>query len=196
MYTYTVYAHKNKINGKAYVGITLQNPKDRWENGQAYVKTSHFGRAIAKYGWDSFEHIIIVSGISEEAAKEIERSLVETFELTNPDKGYNEAAGGGGGGFLGRHHTDEAKEQIRAKMKERKFTDAHRQHISDAKKGINHHNARTVYQYTKDGRLVGAWPYMNMAANALIISKTSISACCLGKRPSAGGYVWSYNKKG
>ena len=196
MITYSVYAHKHKDSGKTYIGITLQNPKDRWENRMAYTKTSHFGRAIAKYGWDAFEHVIIVSGVSEEAAKEIERSLIATFELTNPDKGYNEAAGGGGGGFLGHHHTKDARRRISEKLKVHEFTETHRKRISEAKGGIKHHFAKTVYQYTKDGNLVGKWPYMNMAANALNICKESISACCKGKRPTAGGYIWTYNEKG
>lgn len=194
--TFTVYAHKNKTNGKIYVGITSQKPKDRWENGKGYPNNSHFGRAIAKYGWDEFEHIIIVSGISETAAKEIEHSLINTFDLTNRENGYNEAAGGGGGGFLGHHHTEDAKKRIREAQKMCAFSDEHKKRISEAKSGIKHHMAKPVYQYTKDGNFVGKWPYMNMAANALNICKNTISQCCLGKRPSAGGFVWSYNEKG
>ena len=65
--------HKNKINGKIYIGKT-NNIKNRWrKDGKGYCKKdskSLFWNAICKYGWDNFEHIIIEDGLtSEEAIK-------------------------------------------------------------------------------------------------------------------------------
>ena len=40
---YTVYQHKNKINGKVYIGITSRTPEDRWgANGCNYKSSPHF----------------------------------------------------------------------------------------------------------------------------------------------------------
>lgn len=192
---YTVYAHKNKINGKIYIGITCQPLKNRWSNGKGYRSASHFGKAINKYGWDAFEHCIIVENVSGRVAKEIEENLIDLLCLTNPERGYNEARGGGGGGMYGKHQSEDAKERIREARKRDGFTEEHRKHISDAKKGLKHHFAKPVYQYKKDGSYVKKWAYMSLAAQKLNIQKTAISSCCLGRRPSAGGFVWSYEER-
>jgi len=54
MNNYTIYIHKNKINGKVYIGQTGQDPKKRWDNGNGYKTCSRFWNAIQKYGWDNF----------------------------------------------------------------------------------------------------------------------------------------------
>ena len=60
MDNYKVYVHVNKINGKLYIGLTKsKNPNRRWENGNGYRNNILFNRAIQKYGWDSFEHIVL-----------------------------------------------------------------------------------------------------------------------------------------
>lgn len=49
---YIVYIHKNKINGKVYVGIThYTNPEKRWSYG--YCGNPYFQSAISKYGFKS-----------------------------------------------------------------------------------------------------------------------------------------------
>jgi hypothetical protein len=192
---YTVYAHINKINGKAYVGITCQKVKDRWKNGNGYA-CMKFSRAIKKYGWDNFKHIVIIENLEQYTAYETEKALIAAFDLTNPQKGYNEACGGASGGMTGKHHTDSAKAKISKARKINGFSAEHRKHISEAKRGVKHHAAKKVYQYTKGGEFVREYSYMNEAAELLKIKKTSISACCKGKRPSAGGYVWTYEKRG
>ena len=73
---YIVYEHVSK-DGKRYIGITMQDIRKRWRNGCGYKKNIHFYRAILKYGWDSFEHNILYSNISEEDAKRFERLLIE-----------------------------------------------------------------------------------------------------------------------
>lgn len=95
MKKFTVYCHISPSN-KKYVGITSTNPQKRWDDGMGYKKNYHFFRAIQKYGWDNFKHIILYSDISEERAKEIERSLVKEWKLTEREFGYNLRDGGDG----------------------------------------------------------------------------------------------------
>lgn len=94
---YTVYKHVNKINGKVYVGITGGNVQRRWRSGKGYKRSPHFRKAIEKYGWDNFDHIIILKGISKETACIVERKLIKRYKSRNPKYGYNIASGGQSG---------------------------------------------------------------------------------------------------
>ena len=61
---YKVYIHINTTNGKRYYGITCQEVEKRWKNGKGYYKNKYFTKAINKYGWDNFEHIVKDKGLT------------------------------------------------------------------------------------------------------------------------------------
>lgn len=65
---FTVYRH-TAPNGKAYIGITSQKPATRWQNGRGYSQNKLFYRAINKYGWESFTHEILFTGLCIETGK-------------------------------------------------------------------------------------------------------------------------------
>ena len=60
---YCVYAHINKHNKKMYIGIT-KNIDKRWIPS-AYKLSPFFNKAIKKYGWDGFNHIILIDNITK-----------------------------------------------------------------------------------------------------------------------------------
>lgn len=91
---WTVYCHISQ-DGKRYFGITSQTLQQRWRNGNGYKK-GYFHNAIEKYGWDSFEHIIIAENLSENDAKEMEKSLIKKYKSNNEYYGYNLTSGGDG----------------------------------------------------------------------------------------------------
>lgn len=107
MNNYTIYMHKNKINGKVYIGQTCQNPTKRWDNGRGYETSSRFYNAILKYGWDNFEHIILYSNLSQEEANMIEEKLIATYKSQDENFGYNIKAGGNN-----TKHTEDTKHKI------------------------------------------------------------------------------------
>lgn len=119
-----VYMHKNKTNDKVYIGITSRDVKDRWGfNGSGYGEQQMaFKRAIDKYGWDGFEHIIIATNLTLQEASDMEISLITIYKSNcrryyNPSYGYNMTDGGEG--TSGRMCTEETKKKIRDKAKER-----------------------------------------------------------------------------
>lgn len=110
MEDYIVYMHKNNVNGKVYIGIT-NNSQRRWRcDGIEYKppkKENQNGRrfwnAIQKYGWDSFENIILAEGLSFDEAIEKEKHFIKLFDATNKLKGYNVSFGGNGGLVYSEH---------------------------------------------------------------------------------------------
>lgn len=189
MKTYCVYRHIFP-NGKSYIGITNDVCR-RWRNGKGYVGQGKIGNAIDKYGWHTIKHEILADSVTIEEARELEKYYIHIFDTIS--NGYNISIGGDAF-FSGQHHTDDARKRISAKMKQYTKTVDHRRHISDKKAGTLHHFAKKVYQFSMDGTFIREWSYMNEASVALQISKGNISQCCLGMRPSAGGYKWSYSR--
>lgn len=94
MNNYIIYKHVNKINGKIYIGQTCQKPEYRWNHGQGYKNCSYFYKAIQKYGWDNFEHIILEQNLSLEEANQKERYYINLYQSNNTLFGYNLLSGG------------------------------------------------------------------------------------------------------
>lgn len=83
---------------KYYIGITSQKEVyDRWgKNGSSY-KGQPFYRAIQKYGWENFEHIVITFLLEKEEACHLEKLLIQYFNSMNWEYGYNKSSGGENG---------------------------------------------------------------------------------------------------
>lgn len=56
-------------------------------------------------------------------------------------------------------------------------------------------NRKEIHQYTKDGIFVNTFEGVREAHRITNIDHRSISACATFRRPSAGGYVWRYEKQ-
>lgn len=154
---YTIYIHKDKTDGKVYIGLTKQKPESRWgHNGINYKdKCPHFWNAIEYYGWDNFEHIIYASGLTREEAATLEKKLIAEYKAQNREFGYNILEGGaapsippevrekmskammGNKNGLGKPCSEEKKKKISDALKGRTFTEEHKRHISEAKMGVS-----------------------------------------------------------
>lgn len=111
-----LYVHVNKYNGKKYFGITNQSVKQRWQGGNGYNETQPlFHNAIKKYGWDMFDHIVVIKNLPRFLAYEFEKYFIALYRTNNSDFGYNISAGG-----INSHtsNTTKQKQQMAAKNKQ------------------------------------------------------------------------------
>ena len=140
-----VYMHTNKSNNKVYVGQTCKKPEHRWNNGKGYLiqkddgtyNQPAFARAIQKYGWDGFEHIIFAENLTKDEANRMETSLIRLYKTKDPRYGYNLTYGGEGSvGFV---HSEETKQKIKNSLLQ-VWTDEKRRIWSERQKGENNAN--------------------------------------------------------
>lgn len=197
---YKVYAHTNKSNGKVYIGVTGQDASKRWNNGHGYKGCVMFSRAIEKYGWDGFDHIILKDGLTRDEAAELERQLISEYDSTNPKVGYNCALGGFASGSM----SDATKEKIRVANIGKKYSDETRLKHSIAVRSrgsifndlarINARLARSkpICQYDANKSAIKMWESVNEAAITLGLPHQNISRCLCGKSHTCGGFYWSY----
>lgn len=92
MDNHVVYIYRNTVNGKLYIGQTTNIDK-RCTKGN-YRGSKFFYRAIEKYGWDKFEQIIIKTNLSDVEADKWEILMIQFFNTTNSQYGYNLSSGG------------------------------------------------------------------------------------------------------
>ena len=174
-------------NGKKYIGITAQQPNQRWRDGKGYCKNKHFYNAILKYGWNNIQHIILFSDLTEDEANELEEKLIDEMDLTNPEKGYNLHTGG-------RHHrlSKESREKIRNRMvgvyagDKNPFYGKHHTEESLAK------FRKRVEQYSVDGEYIRTFNSLTEAAETHDVDKSSLSKACKGIYKTYAGYQWKF----
>ena len=151
-------------NQKVYIGKTC-DVKRRWRACN-YVGNWFFYNAIQEYGWENITHEILEDNLTLEEANEKEKYYVALYQSTNSQYGYNLRAGGAGDGAMA-SKTEKFKERY-----------------------------KRVYQYTLEGDFVAEWDNLTLAAEGCggINKITGISQCCNGKRKTAYGFQWRYEK--
>lgn len=103
-----VYLHVSKIDGRIYCGITSQKIQQRWHYGNGYKGCSYFERAINKYGWDNFHHIVLMRNGTKDDALLLEKAIVLMCNLQNPNYGFNICDGGTAGSEI----SEEGKKRL------------------------------------------------------------------------------------
>ena len=181
--TYKVYMHRHKENGKVYIGCTKKSLCKRFENGKGYKKCSRFWDAICKDGFDAFEHIVLLEGLTKEEAHNLEEKLVDAYDAMNPENGYNLRRGG--------LHNIPCPE-VGKKISQSKMN----HEVSEATKDkLRQYNGKKVLQKTMTGEPIRVFDSLSEAAKAVGGFKSNIYAVCNGRKHSCKNYKWEYFKE-
>lgn len=193
---YIVYMHRCRENKKVYIGQTCKDIKVRWgNNGKKYLNKHkngsyvhpHFARAIIKYGWDNFDHIVLFEHLDKDSADRIEQLCIFMFKANNPDYGYNCSAGGAGG-FNGGKHSEESKRKIGKSSKGRRHTKETKEKLRKMK--IGHKNTPTQPVLCIEQHKI--WSSMKDAYTELNVDRSCLDDVCTGRLHTLLGCHWIY----
>lgn len=98
-------------SGSSYIGQTC-DMKRRAKYHQLTNGCTAFSAAIAKYGWENFEHKLLEENLTIEEANEEEIFWISKLNTLSPN-GYNLVTGGGGRGIP----TEETRQRMSASSK-------------------------------------------------------------------------------
>jgi len=117
-----IYRILNKLTKKCYIGETKS--KDviwRWNQHRQKIEINKgcpaLRDAVKKYGIDNFEFSVLIICFDDDRFKH-EIEYIKKYNSVVPN-GYNITNGGEGGGFQGKTHTEEVKNIIKNKLKQK-----------------------------------------------------------------------------
>lgn len=209
-----IYRWTNKINGKKYVGQTV-NPRKRYlqhYNGER-ADSQIIDRAILKYGVENFDYTVLLT-IHADTREEL-RGLLDEAEIASirleqsyykTGLGYNMTLGGLSRGNF--EHTEETKIKLSRMKKGRLLSEAAKRNIAEGHKGLKlselhkaslqkAHKAdmKHVRQLTVNGVLIAEYDSIKAAERTTGINRGGISACINGRQQRTTGrdgvsYKW------
>ena len=215
---YTVYIHTCLANNKKYVGITGQEPKKRWKNGNGYYKSLFFYNAIKKYGWDNFNHEIVLCNLTKLEAEMFEIEMIKCYKTQDRKFGYNLDCGGG----VNKKHSEYTKLKMRNIKLGKVFSEEHRKNMSKSRtgKGIGKKHsdetrlkmsaARKMRVISKESAkkngLAHKKPVMNINTREIFnsakdaeihygVAHGAVTHVCKGNHKTCLGYMWKYVDK-
>ena len=165
----SIYCFTNKVNGKKYIGSTIQAPNIRYN--QHIYNTTHESahqydyplyQAIRKYGLDNFTFDVIYQAEhTEEEIRLIEADYIHEFNTVSPN-GYNQ--------------TDNTEHPINAIESYKKMSETKREKAKCVAQCDENNNVLNIFRSIADcSELTGA-------------DEKKIGACCRGERKTTDGY--------
>jgi predicted GIY-YIG superfamily endonuclease len=171
-----IYIIKNLINGKIYVGETLNIHKRMCEHRTKKKNGYLIHKAFTKYGIDKFEvYVEYFPNFSKTDLWDIEEQLILKFDSITPN-GYNICSRGEGP--TGLKHSEKSKEQMS------------RNSYNKGKFGKMSRLSKKVYVYTIDGNFIKEYIGYTEAARNLNTTHGVISNIISGKLQQVKGYIF------
>ena len=183
MKTYTVYRLENIVTKKNYIGMTSQEPKERW----CREYRGKMKEAIKEFPLDlCWKKHIEFQTPNKEQALELESELMKFYDSVN--NGYNTSSYGNN------HHkcSDETKRKLSESNTGKHHSEESKKKISEAMTGNHHRPQKSVLQFSKDGIFISEYDSAMEAERQTGSYHGHICQCCKGKRKSAGGFIWQY----
>lgn len=109
---YSVYCFTNKINSKKYIGLTSNVQRRYKQHKSTKNRCPVFSNAIRKYGFESFDFLILKESLTKEDANLFEIQFIKELNSLVPN-GYNRTNGGNSSS----KHSEETKIKISEKNK-------------------------------------------------------------------------------
>ena len=169
----SVYCFTNQINGKKYIGSTIQNVEVRYRQhiyNSTHENTHQYNyplyQAIRKYGIENFTfEVIYQSECTEEEIRAIEANYIHQYNTISPN-GYNQ--------------TDDTQHPINAIESYEKIRKTKRE------------KAKRVALVDNDNQILQIFRSIVDCAEEKKIDEKKIAACCRGERKSTQGcrFFW------
>ena len=169
----SIYCFTNQINGKKYIGSTIQAPNIRYnqhiynathENAHQYNYPLY--QAIRKYGIDNFTfEVIYQTECSEEEIRLVEADYIHEFNTILPN-GYNQ--------------TNDTQHPINATESYQKMSNTKRE------------NAKKVALVDENNNILKIFRSIVDCAEEMGADEKKIGACCRGERKTTNGqkFYW------
>lgn len=88
-----IYLHTNKVNGKVYVGQTIQDLERRCrkedKSYNSYKNCPAMYAALLKYGWENFDTEVIAVAQSQADLNRLEEQCIREYKSADGTHGYN-----------------------------------------------------------------------------------------------------------
>jgi hypothetical protein len=180
-----IYCITNKVNGKRYIGQTINYRRRKYEHFVLDETCNILGRAFAKYGKENFKMEILLT--FRAVNDKVRKQLLDYFErwyilkFGTYQKEYNATLGGEGS--LGFKHTDETKNKL--------------SNIRKADSKIGQITSKPVLLYDLNGDFVREYKSISEAVRAIGRNAdcySDIWQALQNPKKKVHGYLWRYKE--